>query len=344
MYKSDLKYLLAYLVPLSGFIGFYYQSWWSPGSIYLGFIIIPIIEIIIPVEKDNDVESDAIRKSTRRFFDLLLYINLPLLYFLLGYFIYTLFHFTGSTFSWICLTLNMGVLLGVMGINVAHELGHRNHWIDTWISQLLLLPCLYMHFTLQHNFWHHKYVGTHSDSSTALRDENVYAFWWRSISGGYRHAFQLQMQQLHSENVAFFHRKNNMLIQLGIQFLYLSFIEYIFGLFVLISIVLAALIGILLLETINYIEHYGLLRKREDSGLYERVHAGHSWNSDHALGRIMLYELTRHPHHHLKSNIKYQNLDSLQSSPQLLTGYPGSMLITLIPPLWRRLMNQRLEN
>ncbi|MBT8394792.1 MAG: fatty acid desaturase, partial [Bacteroidia bacterium] len=117
---------------------------------------------------------------------------------------------------------------------------------------------------------------------------------------------------------------------------------YIFGAIGLLFAVLVAIVGFTLLETVNYIEHYGLLRLKTKSGRYERVKEIHSWNSNHIIGRIVLYELTRHSDHHYKASKKYQILDCHQESPQMPYGYPTSMVISLIPPLWFKLMNKRI--
>jgi len=106
---------------------------------------------------------------------------------------------------------------------------------------------------------------------------------------------------------------------------------------------MAAISGILLLETVNYIEHYGLLRKLKENGKYEKVQHQHSWNSDHILGRIFLFELSRHSDHHYKASKHYQILNSLPDSPQMPTGYPGMMLLALVPPLWVRFMGGKLK-
>ena len=116
----------------------------------------------------------------------------------------------------------------------------------------------------------------------------------------------------------------------------------VFGLKGLILIIVVAIIAILMFESVNYIEHYGLLRTKLNSGRYERVQEKHSWNSNHILGRIVLYELTRHSDHHRSSTIEYQNLKSIDNSPQLPFGYPTSILISFIPVLWFKIMNPRI--
>jgi len=135
---------------------------------------------------------------------------------------------------------------------------------------------------------------------------------------------------------------NDMLWYIIFQLLYLASVYLFFGIQGLIFALLCAVVGFLLLETVNYIEHYGLLRKKTDSGRYERVKEIHSWNSNHVVGRIVLYELTRHSDHHYKSSKKYQILDCHEDSPQMPFGYPTSMVLSLIPPLWFKIMNKRI--
>jgi len=129
---------------------------------------------------------------------------------------------------------------------------------------------------------------------------------------------------------------------LVIQAFYLITIFLIWGASATLLALLAGLVGFLLLETVNYIEHYGLLRSKTKSGRYERVKEVHSWNSNHVIGRIVLYELTRHSDHHFKSSKKYQILDCHETSPQLPFGYPTSMVLSMVPPLWFRIMNKRV--
>jgi alkane 1-monooxygenase len=167
-------------------------------------------------------------------------------------------------------------------------------------------------------------------------------FWWRSITGGIKNAIKLEKRRLADSGNSFFHYRNKLLLQFSAETAYLFCVWIFAGWMVLISVILAALIAILLLETINYIEHYGLTRNEINPDIYEKVNPSHSWNSDHVLGRIFLYELTRHPHHHEKASIKYQNLDSLAESPQLPFGYPACLLMALLPPVWFNVMERQM--
>jgi alkane 1-monooxygenase len=126
------------------------------------------------------------------------------------------------------------------------------------------------------------------------------------------------------------------------QIAYLLTVLFVFGPKLLLFAFAAGIGGFILLETVNYIEHYGLIRLKKSSGRYERVSEIHSWNSNHVVGRIVLYELTRHSDHHYKSSKKYQILDCHEESPQMPFGYPTSMVLALVPPLWFKVMNKRI--
>jgi alkane 1-monooxygenase len=134
-----------------------------------------------------------------------------------------------------------------------------------------------------------------------------------------------------------------MLVFQLIQFAFLCLVGWYFGSKTLICFLIAALIGIILLETVNYVEHYGLLRSKSEDGKYEKVLHTHSWNSNHLIGRVMLFELSRHSDHHYKASKPYQLLNHWNESPQMPTGYPGMMILSLIPPLWFNVMNKRLR-
>jgi len=238
---------------------------------------------------------------------------------------------------------SVGIINGTVGINVAHELGHRTSAIEQFLAKALLLPNLYLHFTIEHNLGHHKHVGTLKDPATSRKSEPLYFFWVRSVVGCYIGAWKLENKRLSRLGKSFLSIENKMVQFQMMQILYVFITGLLFGWMVIPYTIIIAIIGFLLLETVNYIEHYGLLRRQLPSGRYEPVTPLHSWNSDHQVGRILLYELTRHADHHYKANRPYQILKHIEDSPQLPLGYPGSMLMSLIPPLWFYVMNKKLE-
>lgn len=341
---KDFKYLLAYMLPLSAFSGIYFGGVWSFGAFYVSFIFIPLVELFTPAWGGNHKPEIEEERSNLLFFDVLLYLNLPMLLALIYYGLYTATTTPLSNLETLGLVLNIGCLIGTMGINVGHELGHRKKVFEQYIAQCLLTTGLYGHFYIEHNRGHHKNVSTPADPATSRKGEMVYAFWFRSSVLGYIGAWKLEAEKLKRTGKAILSWDNLMIRFTLANVLYLSTIYWLFDTTGLLLGIAMAVVGFLLLESVNYIEHYGLMRKQLPNGRYEAVSPRHSWNSEHELGRIVLYELTRHSDHHFKATRKYQVLRKFEESPQLPFGYPGSILISLLPPIWFRIMDKRLPN
>jgi len=341
---KDLKYLLAYVAPISAFIGLYFQGWLAPGSFYVAFVIIPIIEVFRSGSSENLSETEEDSKVKAIFFDVLLWLNLPLLYLLISYFLYIVTTATLSTWEITFSIINVGIVVSTIGINVAHELGHRQNKVEQFMSKALLTTALYTHFFIEHNRGHHKHVATFEDPATARLNEPLYVFWFRSSIFGYIGAWKIEAKRLRKMGKSPISLQNEMITLQAVQILYLVLVGVAFGPIAVAYAIGIAVVGFLLLETVNYVEHYGLVRKKLPSGKYENVQPWHSWNSNHDLGRIYLYELTRHSDHHFKANRKYQVLRNFKESPQLPYGYPASMLISAVPPIWYRLMNRRVAS
>lgn len=340
----DLKYLIAYVAPLAAFLGIYYQGVWSFAGIYVGFVLIPLLELIGPRSAKNLTPEEEEEKAASFFFDLLLYLNVPILWGLIAYYFNSLAGQWNelATYEIVGMTFSVGIIVGTIGINVAHELGHRHQWYEQLMSKVLLLSALYMHFNIEHNRGHHKNVATDEDPASARYGEHLYGFWLRSVSGGYRNAWRLESERLGKKGQPAFGWHNAMIRFQVFQAGYLVAVGLVYGWWMVGFAVAIAIFGFLLLESVNYIEHYGLRRRLQPNGRYEKVSPSHSWNSDHEAGRIFLYELTRHSDHHYKASRKYQVLRHFDESPQLPFGYPTSILISLVPPLWFRLMNPRV--
>ena len=339
---KDFKYLAAYSIPMACIVGVVLRGPWSFFTPVFAFILIPVLEMLLPVDALNLSEKAAATKAKNRLFDLFLYLNVPLVFIMAGYFLNSLSFSNLQAYELIGLTFSVGIVVGSNGINVAHELGHRDSRWEKSLAKFLLLPSLYMHFYIEHNFGHHKNAATAEDPASAKYNQSVYHFWVSSISHQYINAWRIQKDLLRRAGKPFFSVKNDMLWYTLLELAYLLAVYFMFDLIGLIVALGIALSAAILLETINYIEHYGLSRSQLPSGRYERVKQIHSWNSNHVLGRIMLYELTRHSDHHYKANKKYQLLDCHEQSPQMPYGYPTSMLLALFPPLWFRIMNRRI--
>jgi len=339
---KDLKYFTAYAIPLCAFIGLQYDGIWAYLTPIYAFAIVPVLELIFPVQEHNIEAEEVAVKSRLHWTDFLLYLNVPIVFGIVWLTLVRLTSSAHSTAEIIGYIFSAGIVIGSNGINVAHELGHRKTKIEQFLGKLLLLPALYQHFYVEHNFGHHLKAATPEDPATSRYNQSLYHFWYTSMTRQYTGAWKIQMDLLKRDNAAFISIQNDMLWYTVFQALYLLSAFLVFGSFGLLIAFTAGFAGAVLLETINYIEHYGLLRFKRESGRYERVSEKHSWNSNHVFGRIMLYELTRHSDHHYRASKKYQLLDYHDVSPQLPYGYPTSMVLSLFPPLWFKIMNKRV--
>jgi alkane 1-monooxygenase len=342
---KNLKYLLAYLLPATAYIAIYLGGYYLWAVLAFAFGLLPIMDQLLPIDTQNYEPEEEQARNNNRFFDYLLYAHIPIMYGLLIYAFYTISTRHLSGFEVVGMITTVGTIVGTFGINVAHELGHRSNKSEQLMSKILLLPALYMHFFIEHNLGHHKNVATDKDPASSRKGEMIYTFWFRSTWGGYLNAWAIENKRIDKlggemSNISW---SNQMVRFQVIQLTYLALIGLIFSWAAILYAIAFAIIGFSLLEGVNYIEHYGLRRKLLPNGYYETVDITHSWNSGHELGRIFLYELTRHSDHHAKANKKYVALKHYEESPQLPYGYPGSILVAMIPPLWFKIMDKRLE-
>ena len=337
-----LKYFLVYLLPVAVYISFTSKGILTYLPELLFFCIVPILEFLFKVDHKNFDKETAKIEKRNSLYSWILYLTVPVQ---LGVLLFFFFKIQDSftTIEYIGRISSMGLMCGVFGINVGHELGHRENKIEQFLGELLLLTSLNTHFLPYHNGGHHLNVATPNDAATARKNEPLYLFWIRSHFSSYKEAWLLENKRLTDKGKTSFSLQNKMIRYSIANILVLTTIYYFFGGFVLLSFILVSVFGILLLETVNYIEHYGLLRKKNSYGKYEKVRHQHSWNSDHVIGKLMLFNLSRHSDHHYNGSKPYQLLKSLPESPQMPTGYPGMMVFSLVPPLWFKYMNAKID-
>lgn len=343
MNVKAIKYLLPATIYLLAFTAFNSHGWltWSP--VIFAWIILPLTELMLKPDEKNmgAVEEELARKD--KMYDYVLYVFVVLQFVALFFFLRSM---RAETLTWWEIAGrigSMGLLCGTFGINIGHELGHRVNHFEQGLAKASLLTSLYMHFFIEHNKGHHKNVATPNDPSSARYNEPVYLFYFRTIIFSYLSAWKIANGEIRKKGLPVLHWKNEMLQAHVIQFLFVAFIFFTFGPRITLYYLCAAAIGIGLLETVNYIEHYGLQRKNTAPGKYERTLPQHSWNSNHIPGRLMLFELSRHSDHHYLASRKYQILQNHPDAPQLPTGYPGSMILALVPPAWFYVMNRRIK-
>lgn len=336
-----LKYAAAYSVPFMVILSLYLGGWYTFMALIYAFGLLPFLELFTKGSTKNMGQAEEELARHDRIFDWLLYGLVPTQLFILGYF---LFRVSSPGLPWyelLGMSLAYGMNCGV-SINNAHELGHRTTKHEQLMSKVLLLTSLYMHFFIEHNRGHHRNVATHEDPASSRYGEPIYAFYLRTITGSWISAWKLEGARLLKADKKYWSLHNEMLRFQMLQLLLISTIGYFFGIQILLLFMLGAALGFMQLETVNYIEHYGLQRKR-NGNRYERTLPIHSWNSNHPLGRLVLLELSRHSDHHFQANRPYQTLRHFDQSPQMPTGYPGMMLMAMVPPIWFKVMHNRIE-
>jgi alkane 1-monooxygenase len=235
----------------------------------------------------------------------------------------------------------VGTVTGAMGITLAHEMGHRAAALDRWLARALLVSVAYGHFYVEHNRGHHARVATPEDPATAPRGMNVYRFLLRSIHGSFVHAWRLESLRLAQRGQGPW-RPANWVLTGSLLSLALAAAAWLAaGMAGLVLFVIQAAWAVVLLEIVNYIEHYGLRRRRLGER-YEPVQPHHSWNADFPVSNWMLFNLQLHSDHHAHVERPYETLRSWPRAPQLPAGYPTMVPVALVPPLWFALMDRRL--
>lgn len=313
------------------------------------FLILPITDQLFGIDTSNVEANKAKIIGEEFYYRFVTYVWTYVQLAFVGWGIYVVS--TGALsnwYEWVGFVLSFSLVTGGIGITVAHELGHKKSKLERFYSKLLLMTVSYMHFYVEHNRGHHVQVATPEDPATSRRNENFYLFWVRSVFVGYAHAWKIEIESLKRKGYAAFGWRNQM-----IWFALLP-IAFCAALTILLSepnsinwqipifFFAQSIFGFTLLELVNYVEHYGIVRKQVE-GRYERVNPLHSWNSSHIMSNFFLFQLQRHSDHHANAIKRYQVLNHYDQSPQLPFGYPTMIIIALLPPLWFHMMNPRLE-
>ena len=239
------------------------------------------------------------------------------------------------------LVLTVGSCNGI-GIATAHELGHKKEKFDRWLAKVALAPTLYGHFYVEHNRGHHVRVATPEDPASSRMGESFWAFLPRTVLGSLRSAWELERERLARQEKGVWSLGNDNLQAWALTLVLFGALAFWLGPAVLVFLVLQGLYGASMLEVVNYVEHYGLLRQKNAAGRPVRCEPEHSWNSNHIVGNIVLYHLQRHSDHHAHPARRYQALRHFDEAPQLPSGYAAMITAAYFPPLWFALMDQRV--
>ncbi len=349
IYYTDRKrwlWALSVLYPLEPLVGIWLHSLsgnelWLLLPLFFNFGLGPIIDWALGEDRNNPPDAVVMQLDQDRYYRKLTYATVPL-------------HFvTLIGAAWYASTQDLSVwgLVGLavvtgmtsgLAINTGHELGHKNSRIEKFLAKLILAVPAYGHFTIDHNLGHHRDVSTPDDPASARMGESIYKFAIREIPGALKEAWTIERDRLQRRERSIWHPNNQIL-----QSYYLT---------ALLNITLVAWLGWVMvpflvlhhasaywqLTSANYIEHYGLLREKDNNGEFERCEPRHSWNSNHVFSNLVLFHLERHSDHHANPLRRYQALRHFDTAPQLPNGYFGVYLLAYVPALWFRVMDKRL--
>ncbi|NMN93820.1 alkane 1-monooxygenase [Antrihabitans stalactiti] len=313
--------------------------WWI-GPIIV-FVMIPLIDAVVGDDGVNPPDEVYERLSNDRYYRWCTYAFLPVQVVALFIAGYLWSQNALSVVDKIGMAVTVGVGCGI-GINAAHELGHRCQRHERWLAKVALAQSGYGHFYVEHNKGHHARVATPEDPASARFGESLWQFLPRSIVGGLRSALGLERSRLRRNGKHWFSVHNNLLQAWAMTVVLYGILLGVFGWQIAPYLVVQAVVGFCLLETVNYVEHYGLLRRRLPNGSYEQCSPRHSWNSDRLVTNVFLFHLQRHSDHHANPGRRYQTLRTVEEAPQLPAGYASMVVLATIPPLWRHVMDRRV--
>jgi alkane 1-monooxygenase len=342
-------WILGLVVPLLPFgaVGLYYATglavmlWLGP-VVFLG--IIPLIDLIAGEDASNPPDEVVAALEEDRYYRWVVYAYLPVQY--LGFIgaMWIIGASDISVFGKLGLALSVGVGTGI-AINTAHELGHKKESVERWLAKVALAPCFYGHFYIEHNRGHHVRVSTPEDPASSRMGESFWRFWPRTVIGSLRSAWKLEVKRYARRGQHALRPGNDVLNAWAMSLVLWGSLIALLGWIVLPYLLAQAVVAYWILEAVNYMEHYGMLRQKvgpPDRRRYERCLPSHSWNSNKTVTNVLLYHLQRHSDHHANPTRRFQTLRDFPEAPVLPTGYTGMMVAALFPPLFNKLMDPKV--
>lgn len=339
-------WLLGLIVPLLPFIAWGLVQltglgvmWWA--GPFVVFVIIPSLDRAIGKDSSNPPDSVLRALEDDRYYRWCTYVFIPIQYAALA------FACTRWADGHLSLIEDLGLavtvaMVGGIAINTAHELGHKRPQHEKWLAKVALAQSGYGHFFIEHNRGHHVRVATPEDPASSRLGESFWEFLPRTVWGSMKSAIHLEKERLHRAKTPFLSAQNEILNAWAMTAVLFASLITIFGWNVAPWLALQAVISFSLLEVVNYLEHYGLLRQKREDGRYERCRPEHSWNSDNIASNVFLYHLQRHSDHHAHPTRRYQALRHSEQLPELPSGYASMILLAYASPLWFRKIDPKV--
>ncbi|HYW55618.1 MAG TPA: alkane 1-monooxygenase [Polaromonas sp.] len=338
MRPSDLRFLLAWLLPLLTIVGIFThpaQSALLTLAVWWG---IALLDAFAPGAQRSPAPMPS--GASLVYFQTVLRLYVLLQIALIATGAYAAVH--GDWLTVMGVAFSVGFVTGSQGITFAHELGHSKSRVDRFCGWLLMSSVCYGHFMVEHYRGHHPRAATQDDPASARLGESLYRFLPRTLWGSLASGWQLEAQRIAQFKSSWL-RSPLAWSALGSLMLFVLPALYLPAHTAIKFIAFFALqstVAFLLLEVVNYIEHYGL-RRSSEGGRREAFGVMHAWNADHVVSNSLLANLQRHSDHHMHAWKPYATLQALPG-PQLPTGYAGCLLLAMLPPLWFFLMHKRI--
>ena len=347
-YKDPKKYLwlLSVIAPFAAPLGpimYLYTGhtqwlWVFLAFFYLG---LPVLDFVFGEDKQNPPEQAVPELENTTYYRVITYLLVPIITF--GFLFNVVFLATHDLhwLHWLAVAITTGSLLG-FGLNLGHEMGHKKRKLDKALALFTLSLGGYGHFSIEHNRGHHRDVATPEDPATSRMGEHIYEFMLREIPGAFKRAWRLESERLERTGKSRWNAGNEMQQAGAMTLVMYTALLALFGWPMVPVLAVVAFWGAFQLTSANYIEHYGLMRQKLPNGEYERCAPHHSWNSNHLVSNLVVFQLQRHSDHHANPARSYQSLRDFPELPSLPSGYFGMFLIAYVPPLWFAIMNPRL--
>jgi alkane 1-monooxygenase len=330
------------LLPLSGVILFYQTGEQLMLLLPLsGYVVMPILDWLIGSDTNNPPEEIVPQLDADPYYRWLTYATVPLHFVVLIIMCYVVASNPLSLWAIFASAIVAGGYSG-MGINTAHELGHKNTPIEKTLAKIALAVPAYGHFCVEHNRGHHVLVATPEDPASSRMGESIYAFVLREIPATFKRGWELEAARLKNQSKSLWSWENEILQSYLITCLLQGGLIWAFGWIMLPFLAIHNIWAWFQLTSANYIEHYGLLRQKNPNGRYERCQPHHSWNANYIVSNLALFQLERHSDHHANPSRRYQSLRNFPDLPELPNGYYGMYVLAYVPWLWFRVMDQRL--
>jgi alkane 1-monooxygenase len=321
-------------------LGATHPAWYlAPLAIF--YLVVPALDTWLGEDASNPPEEAVPALEADPWYRAVLYATLPVLWAVVAFNAVHLATVPMPAWAGLATVLATGAVLG-FGLNLSHELGHKRAPLPRAIALVNASLGAYGHFPVEHNRGHHRHVSTPEDPASARLGEGIWRFAAREMPGAFVRAWRLESDRLRRTGRGPWHPSNEVLQGAALTACLYGAAVATYGAPMVPVIVAVAFWGAFQLTSANYVEHYGLLRRRLADGRREPCGPEHSWNSNHRVSNLLVFHLQRHSDHHAHPGRGYQSLRDRTGVPRLPSGYFAMFLIAYLPPLWFRVMDPRV--